>query len=226
MAGSNPEQFTTTGWPWRTGNSVELLDGGAEFFPAMLAAIDGARSSVLLEMYLVRSGRVLTGFIDSLTAAVRRGVRVCVVFDAFGSLGLSRADRRRLLEGGVELRFFNPLALAERLGNLLRDHRKLLLTDGRTAFVGGTGLTDDFAPGPRGPWREVMVRIQGPRTGSAPSRAPGGAVARSSTCRCRRRASRRPAPPDDCRCRKRASARCSPMAFCAASTAARSAPGS
>jgi cardiolipin synthase A/B len=162
MAGSNPEPPTTTGWPWRTGNSVELLDGGAEFFPAMLAAIDGARSSVLLEMYLVRSGRVLTGFIDSLTAAVRRGVRVCVVFDAFGSLGLSRADRRRLLEGGVELRFFNPLALAERLGNLLRDHRKLLLTDGRTAFVGGTGLTDDFAPGPRGPWREVMVRIQGP----------------------------------------------------------------
>ena len=129
----------------------------------MLAAIAAAQASVLLEMYLVRSGHVVTRFIDALTAAVRRGARVCVVFDAFGSLGLSRADRRRLLEGGVELRFFNPLALAQRLGNLLRDHRKLLVTDGRTAFVGGTGLTDDFAPGnSRGPWREVMVRIRGP----------------------------------------------------------------
>jgi len=48
MAGPDPEQFTTTGWPWRTGNFFELLDGGAEFFPAMLAAIDDAQSSVLL----------------------------------------------------------------------------------------------------------------------------------------------------------------------------------
>jgi phosphatidylserine/phosphatidylglycerophosphate/cardiolipin synthase-like enzyme len=163
MAERNPEQFTTTGWPWRTGNSFELLDNGGEFFPAMLAAIDAARDSVLLEMYLVHSGHIVTLFIDALTAAVRRGARVYVVFDAFGSLGLSHADRRRLVEGGVELRFFNPLALAKRLGNLLRDHRKLLVIDGRTALVGGTGLTDDFAPfGPRGPWRDVMVRIEGP----------------------------------------------------------------
>jgi phosphatidylserine/phosphatidylglycerophosphate/cardiolipin synthase-like enzyme len=163
MANQDPEQFTTTGWPWRTGNSFELLDGGGEFFRAMLAAIDAARESVLLEMYLVESGHLLTRFIAALGAAVARGARVCVVFDAFGSLGLSRADRRRLIEAGVELRFFNPLELRKRLGNLMRDHRKLLVTDGRTAFVGGAGLTDEFAPGAtRGPWREVMVRIEGP----------------------------------------------------------------
>src|SRR5215470_6631561 len=146
MAQWDAEQFTTTGWPWRTGNSFQLLDGGGEFFPAMLAAIDAARHSVLLEMYLVHSGHVLTRFVAALVAAVGRGARVCVVFDAFGSLGMSRADRHRLLEAGVELRFFNPLELRKRLGNLLRDHRKLLITDGCTAFVGGTGLTDEFAP--------------------------------------------------------------------------------
>src|SRR5215472_6725793 len=163
MASRDPEQFTTTGWPWRTGNSFELLDGGGEFFPAMLAAIDAARESVLLEMYLVHSGRIVTRFITALSAAVERGARVCVVFDAFGSLGLSRADRRRLIEAGIELRFFNPLGLRKRFGNLLRDHRKLLVTDGRTAFVGGTGLTDNFAPGAaHGAWLEVMVRIEGP----------------------------------------------------------------
>lgn len=163
MARGHAEQFTTTGWPWRTGNSFRLLDGGGEFFPAMLAAIDAARSSVLLEMYLVHSGVILTQFIASLGAAARRGARVCVVFDAFGSLGLSRADRQRLEEGGVELRFFNPLELHKRLGNLLRDHRKLLVTDGCTAFVGGTGLTDEFAPTAARPaWRELMVRIEGP----------------------------------------------------------------
>jgi cardiolipin synthase A/B len=129
----------------------------------MLAAIDAASESVLLELYLVRSGVIATRFFAALAEAVRRGARVCVVFDAFGALGLARADRRRLLEAGVELRFFNPLRLEKRLGNLLRDHRKILVTDTRTAFVGGAGLTDDFAPGARrGPWRELMVEIQGP----------------------------------------------------------------
>ena len=163
MIASPAELPFPDGWPWRSGNSFELLDGGAEFFPRMLAAIEAARESVLLEMYLVRSGSVATRFIGALSAAVGRGARVCAVFDAFGALGLARADRRALLQAGVELRFFNPLGFSRRLGNLLRNHRKLLVTDGRTAFVGGTGLTDDFAAGGRGgPWREVMVRIEGP----------------------------------------------------------------
>jgi len=162
-AGPDPEPFTTTGWPWRTGNSFQLLDGGGEFFPRMLATIDAARQSVLLELYLVRSSVIATRFFAALTAAVRRGVRVCVVFDAFGSLGMNRSDRRSLLAAGVELRFFNPLRLEKRLANLMRDHRKLLVIDGCTAFVGGAGLTDDFAPGGRhGPWRELMVEVSGP----------------------------------------------------------------
>ena len=161
--GSDSKEFTATEWPWRMGNSFRLLDGGAEFFPPMLAAIDAASKSVLLEMYLVRSGATATRFIAALTEAVRRGARVCVLFDGFGALGVSGADRRRLLQAGVELRFFNPLRLDKRLGNLLRDHRKLLVTDGCTAFVGGAGLTDEFSPGGRrGPWREVMVQIEGP----------------------------------------------------------------
>jgi cardiolipin synthase A/B len=152
------EQFTTTGWPWRTGNVFQLLDGGGEFFEAMLEAIDAASTSVLLEMYLVQSGAITTRFIAALGAAVQRGAQVRVVFDGFGAFGFSRADRRRLLAAGVQLRFFNPLRLSNRLGNLLRDHRKLLVTDGCTAFVGGAGLTDQFARGPRGPWREVAPR--------------------------------------------------------------------
>ncbi len=157
------EQSTTTGWPWRLGNEFRLLNDGGEFFARMLAAIEEARRYVLLEMYLVRSGAVATRFIDALERAAGRGARVCVMFDGFGALGLTRADRRRLLDAGLELRFFNPLRLGNRLSNLLRDHRKLLVADGRVAFVGGAGLTDDFAPGARrGAWRELMVEIQGP----------------------------------------------------------------
>ena len=155
-------QSTTTGWPWRPGNEFHFLNDGGEFFARMLQAIAAARHSVLLEMYLVSSGAVMTRFIEALGDAARRGARVCVVFDGFGSLGLTRADRRRLQSSGVELRFFNPLQLRNRLDNLLRDHRKLLLADG-LAFVGGAGLTDDFVVGaPGGGWHELMVQIAGP----------------------------------------------------------------
>jgi phosphatidylserine/phosphatidylglycerophosphate/cardiolipin synthase-like enzyme len=163
MSSPGRDQFTTTGWPWRPGNEFRLLTDGGEFFARMLEAIGAASRYVLLEMYLVRSGAITSRFIEALAAAARRGARVCVLLDGFGALGLTRADRRRISEAGVDLRIFNPLHLKHRLANLMRDHRKLLLADGRVAFVGGAGLTDDFAPGgPRAPWREQMVEISGP----------------------------------------------------------------
>ena len=159
-------QSTTTGWPWRPGNDFRLLHDNDDFFARMLEAIDAAREYVLLEMYLVESSRIASRFVEALRAARARGVRACVIFDSFGSLHFSRADRRRLTEAGVELRFFHPLHLRKGLANLLRDHRKLLLTDGNTAFVGGAGLTDEFtSAAASGPWRELMVQIRGPVVG-------------------------------------------------------------
>ncbi len=151
---------TTTGWPWRVGNEFRLLDGGAVFFARMLAAIDAARMHVLLEMYLVSSGRVAGQFIEALTRARARGVRCCVVLDGFGALGLAGGDRLWLEESGVELRIFNPLRWRNRLRNFRRDHRKLLSVDGEVAFVGGAGLADEF-DGPHA-WRELMIEIRGP----------------------------------------------------------------
>jgi cardiolipin synthase A/B len=153
--------------PWREGNRFRLLNDGVEFFPRMLATIDAARDFVLLEMYLVESGRIADRFIDALTQAAARGVRTLVMLDGFGSLRLRTADRKRLVTGDVELRVFNTLGWRKRTANLLRDHRKLLLVDGRIGYVGGAGITDNFdfpAPG-RSPWREMMVEIEGPVIG-------------------------------------------------------------
>ncbi len=160
----NTGQFTGGSWPWRSGNHFQLLDDNERFFERMLQTIESATAYVLLEMYLVESGIIAGRFVEALGRAARRGIRVCVIFDGFGSLGLGAAYRRTLIEAGVELRTFNPIALRARLQNFLRDHRKLLLVDGNTAFTGGAGLTDEFAiPGPPGqPWRDLMVEISGP----------------------------------------------------------------
>ena len=130
----------------------------------MLEAIADARDSVLLEMYLVDSGTVARRFIEALAGCAQRGVRVHVLFDAFGSLGLRAADRRRLAGSGAHVIFFNPLSVRKRAQNFLRDHRKLLVIDGRLAFVGGVGLADEFIDGKRGrlAWRDLMLEISGP----------------------------------------------------------------
>ena len=152
------------GWPWRQGNQFQLLAESDRIFRRMIEAIAGARESVLLEMYLVESGAVARRFIDALAGCAQRGVRVHVLLDAFGSLALRAADRCRLADSGAHLIFFNPLSLHKRLGNCLRDHRKLLVIDGALAFVGGVGLADEFIDGTRGrlAWRDLMLEISGP----------------------------------------------------------------
>jgi len=150
-------------FPWRSGNRFALLRDGEHFFPRMFEAIDGAVRQVELELYLVESGSCAEALLDRLLAARARGVRVRCLFDAFGSLKLSSAWTRQLLEAGGELRQYNPLNWKAGLRNLYRDHRKLLLVDERIAYVGGTGATDEFwsARENRSDWHEVMVEMTG-----------------------------------------------------------------
>jgi len=130
----------------------------------MLDAIAGARRQILLEMYLVQSGRITEQFITALGAAAQRGVRVCLLLDDFGCRGLIAGDRVRLRSHGIELVLYNPLQFGTLRRNLFRDHRKLLVVDDSCAFVGGVGITDDFdvASHPHLHWHDVMVEIRGP----------------------------------------------------------------
>jgi cardiolipin synthase A/B len=149
--------------PFRPSNHLRILVDGDRFLPAMLEAIDDARYYVLLETYLCESGQVSDRFIHSLSEAARRGVRVCMLLDDFGSLRLGSYDRQRLLGVGVNLLFYNPLRFGPLHRNLHRDHRKLLVTDGLKAFVGGAGLTDDFDPlaRPQSWWHDLMLSAEG-----------------------------------------------------------------
>lgn len=166
-----PEQRGRAGgkyqFPWRRGNRFELLVDGREFFPRMLAAIEAAREYILLEIYLLESGTVTDRFIQAFARAVQRGVRVHLLADDFGAAGLSRHDRVRLREAGVDLEFYNPLRTRKLIGNMFRDHRKLLIVDGVVAYVSGAGLTDEFddPDHPQRSWRESAVEIRGPVLG-------------------------------------------------------------
>jgi len=143
---------------WKDGNRFELLPEGKRFWPAMREAIEEAQHHLWIELYLMESGSLAERFIGALASAASRGVEVKLMLDGVGSMGLSHGDRQRLRDGGVELRFFNPLSVTRLGGNLMRDHRKLVIVDGVMAFTGGFGIVDEFIDA----WYEVAVRIQGP----------------------------------------------------------------
>lgn len=151
-------------FPWRRANAFDLLVDGKAYFPHMLDSIQRAQHYILLEIYLFESGTVADRFIDALSAAGARGVQMNILLDAFGAGKLRADDRQRLRAAGVELQFYNPLRWRKWLGNMFRDHRKLLIVDGEVAFVSGTGITDDF-DNPKNPersWRETTLQIRGP----------------------------------------------------------------
>ena len=149
---ASPPEFS---WQW--------LRTGDEMFSAMLEAIEGARQSVCFETYIYSQSEVGTRFREALIAAAKRGVRVRVLVDGFGSIELPANYWSPLRAAGGEARVFNPIAL-RRFG--IRDHRKLLTCDGRKAFVGGFNVSAECeGDGVTRGWCDLGLRIEGELVG-------------------------------------------------------------
>lgn len=149
---------------WRDGNQVDLMVDGESFFPVMLEAIRKARHSLLLEFYFVTSGAIADKFVAELVAAGHRGVMIKLIIDGFGSYRFSKSDQEKLQNSGVEIVIYNPLHISKLSRNFARDHRKLLVVDHSSAFIGGTGISDVYwlSEEQGCPWHELMARVEGP----------------------------------------------------------------
>ena len=147
-------------------NHVTLLRDGPATFEAMLSLIASAQSTVALESYIFRSDEVGERFAAALAAAAARGVNVRLIRDWIGGRGTSRKFLRQLQQSGVEIAVFNPIGLRRWLGIVPRDHRKLLVVDGRVGITGGVGIGREWTTGihkmHRSRWRDTAVKIEGP----------------------------------------------------------------
>lgn len=152
-----------TVYPWRRDGLCTLLIDPAGFIPAILKSIEAAQHYVLLEMYLVESGLTTTKTIDALLAAAERGAQIYIIFDGMGSRRLSQADRNRLRHPRIELTYYHPTRLMQLRYLLVRDHRKLIIVDGRIGYTGGIGLSDgiDTGGGMLQPWHDAVVKFEG-----------------------------------------------------------------
>ncbi|NNF43649.1 MAG: cardiolipin synthase B [Phycisphaerales bacterium] len=148
------------------GNSIEVLQNGDEIFPAMLQAIRSAERSVNFETYVFGDGEIARTFTDALSERARAGVDVNVIVDAFGGMPMPSSFRTSMESAGARFCLFeepsvfvpDPIAEAN-----CRTHRKLLIVDGRVAFLGGVGIGDAWRGDARDPseWRDVHFRVEG-----------------------------------------------------------------
>ncbi len=151
--------------PSATANDVRLLCCGAEYFPALIAAIQAAVAQIQLETYIfaddVTGQRVAQALID----AANRGVSVRVVYDGFGSSTWIGGIDRQLRANGVQVAIYRPERGWQllRRSRLRRMHRKITVIDGRIAFIGGINVIDDLnMPEPRFPRFDFAVSLRGP----------------------------------------------------------------
>lgn len=154
------------GAPLVHGNSIRLLRDASENYPAWLDAIQSAEKYIYFENYIIRDDDIGHQFADALIAKAKEGLRVRLLYDWLGGFTeTSGSFWRRLKDGGVEVRCFNPLSFHSPLGWVSRLHRKSLCADNRVAFVSGlcvgqmwSGYPDRNIP----PWRDTGIEIRGP----------------------------------------------------------------
>ncbi len=157
---------TVTGKPLCPGNQVAVLSNGEESYPAMLEAIHQARIRIYLAMYIFEHKGVGKQFIDALTEAVARGVDVRVLLDGVGAWYSFGMTYGKLKKKGVKVVYFLPPRLIPpQLGINLRNHRKILIVDNTTSFVGGMNIRPVHiikANSLKNAVRDTMYRIEGP----------------------------------------------------------------
>lgn len=144
--------------PFLRANRVELLVDGAKTYDNMISAIESARSYVLVQFYIVRDDAIGRRLRDALVAKARSGVQTFFLYDEIGSIKLPEAYLDAMRKEGVEVSGFKTTkGRSNRFQINFRNHRKLLVVDGRIGFIGGNNLGEEYLV-----YRDTHLRIDGP----------------------------------------------------------------
>ena len=166
-----------TGSPLVGGNRVILLQNGPETIEAMRRAIEQAKHHIHLETFIIRDDEVGRTIADLLIKKQSEGVQVRLIHDSFGSIKTPESFFQRMRDAGIKLYDFNPVDPLDLAGKWTvnnRDHRKILVVDGKVAFTGGINLYDVYAGSPSSAnisgkgregdlyWRDTHIQVEGP----------------------------------------------------------------
>jgi cardiolipin synthase len=168
-----------SGSPLVVGNKVVLLEDGTATFRALLTAIRDARDNINMETYTIEDDEVGNRFADALIEKQAQGVQVNLIYDGVGSINAPKEFFERLTDSGINVLQYNPInPLTAKKGWDVnqRDHRKLLIVDGQSAFLGGINISSVYSGGSfsqrssaglekKAPWRDTHMQVNGPVVG-------------------------------------------------------------
>jgi cardiolipin synthase A/B len=152
------------GAPIVGGNTVTILLNGEQIFPAVLESIRSARTSVTYAQYFYEDGPVARAVAEALADRCRAGLSVHVLLDGLGTLLMPVEYRDLMREAGCEVESFRPVRPWSLHKANFRNHRRLLVVDGRVAFTGGSGVSDKWMGDGRRQdhWRDTDIKVEGP----------------------------------------------------------------
>jgi cardiolipin synthase len=153
-----------TGVPALSGNAIDVLKNGDEFYPVMLEEIARARESITIEAYIYWAGDIGRTFATALASKAREGIAVKILLDAVGSANIGSEILETLEAGGCQLAWYNRIHWYT-IGRFNhRTHRKSLIIDGLVGFTGGAGIADVWLGDAQAPghWRDTQIRLAGP----------------------------------------------------------------
>lgn len=151
-------------YPVTKGNHVELLINGEETFRSIFEAIDAARDYILIQFYIIRNDHLGKRLQAKLIERAREGVRICFLYDEIGCFALPGRYLRKLERAGIAVSGFKTArGWAHPLRINFRNHRKIVIVDGKTAFAGGLNVGDEYlGKSSIGFWRDTHLKLEGP----------------------------------------------------------------
>ncbi len=145
-------------------NEVNVLTNGAETFPAIFQALKKAEDHIHLEFYIIEDDQIGNKIREILEEKAKNGIKVRVIYDGVGSWQLNRRYIKSLQKAGVEIHPFRPVNFPFLTSKLnYRNHRKIIVVDGKTGFLGGLNISDKYLYGDKklGFWRDTHLQLKG-----------------------------------------------------------------
>jgi cardiolipin synthase len=158
------------GTPFTEGNRVTLLWKGPETFQAIFDFVSSAKKSICLAFYIFRNDDTGTELAGILKKKASDGVKVYLLYDHFGSFGTPRNFWKGLRDAGIEIRASRPFKWMRPFSYVHRDHKKLIIIDGESAFTGGLNIANEYRGYHRirkmKGWRDTGILLEGPIAGT------------------------------------------------------------
>ncbi|MBQ9792149.1 MAG: cardiolipin synthase [Clostridia bacterium] len=156
--------YNSGGFATHTNSKCKYFPSGAQFFDSVLKDLESAKEFIFMEYYIISDGVLLKRFLDILKKKAQEGVDVRIIYDDMGCHGTLKAKtKKEIISSGIKLKDFNRMVPVMNIALNLRDHRKIVVIDGKVAYTGGTNLADEYVNEKlmHGYWKDSGIKIKG-----------------------------------------------------------------